>query len=214
MNEREFLRAVRDGEASIVSELLAQAPNLAATRDSEGVSAVLVAQYNGHGALARLLAGAKGSMDIFEAAALGDRHQLAICIHDGAMIDGFNADGFTPLGLGAYFGNLEIVDLLLSFGANPNIPSRNEIGVLPLHSALAGKHKLIAKSLIMANSDVNFPSTVGWTPLRYTAETNDAEIACLLLEHGAEPSASDIKAAFDHGFVELANLLREGGTGS
>jgi ankyrin repeat protein len=211
MNAKVFIQAIRNGDEPAVREMLEAAPNLAASRDTDGVSAVLIAQYHGKAAIAKLIAGAKGSVDIFEASALGDRHRISVCLNDGEDVNGYNADGFTPLGLAAYFGNLEIVELLLSLGADPNIPSRNDIGVLPLHSALASAHKAIARALIKANTDVNFPSAAGWTPLRYTAETNDLETACLLLENGAEPSAADIKAAYDHGFVELANQLREGG---
>jgi ankyrin repeat protein len=205
LSESDFVGLVKQGDQSEVERGLKLDPSLAFAR-SEDVSAVLWAMYYGHPALARYLADAKGQLDIFEAAALGDRHVLPqrIAEHPDA-VNRFSADGFTPLGLAAFFGHLEVVQELLRMGADPNLPSKNPLSVLPLHSALADGRKEIARVLISAKTDVNAANGEGWTPLHYTASNGDVETTELLLSKGANSKAARTDGATP------ADLAREKG---
>lgn len=213
MNETEFVDLAKKGDRALVEKALASDPELAEAK-SDGVSAVLWAVYCGHEPIARLIANAKSSLDIFEGAALGDEHVISIILaRRPDSVNDYAADGFTPLGLAAFFGHLETVKQLLRAGADPNLPSKNRLGVIPLHSALANGSKEIARVLIEAGSDVNRQSKEGWTPLHYTAHNGDRETSEFLLSKGALKTPvnslgqTSAVAARTNDHADLAGLL-------
>ncbi|MDA8743286.1 acyltransferase family protein [Rubripirellula amarantea] len=67
--------------------------------------------------------------DIFASAASGDVEQVRKLIDEGADIDQRSADGATALLIASFFGRVEVVELLLARGADPNIANYN--GDLP-----------------------------------------------------------------------------------
>lgn len=213
MNETEFVELAKKGDRAAIEKALASNPALAGAK-SDGVSALLWAVYYGQAPNARAIADARGSIDLFEAAALGDQHKMSeLLAQDPKSVNDFSADGFTALGLAAYFGHLETVKTLLKAGADPNLASKNGLGVIPLHSALSNGSKEIARVLIEAGSDVNFPSKEGWTPLHYTAHNGDRETSDFLLSKGASPSQVNnigetaAMEARTHGHDDLADIL-------
>jgi ankyrin repeat protein len=64
-----------------------------------------------------------------------------------ARTTAFSPDGYTALGLASFFGHLQAVNLLLG-RRQVNVASRNEMNVMPLHSAVAGRHLAVAKVLL------------------------------------------------------------------
>src|SRR5689334_3014068 len=160
-NSDAFWTAVKGGNAAQVQALLAAEPALAQARTEGGVSAVLLAIYYGHAPVGEQILAARGPADLFEAAALGQAAQVGALLDAApAQVNAYALDGFTALGLAAYFGHPPIVDLLLARGANPNLAARNSMNVRPLHSAVANGDA--AKALQLAET---------------------------LLKHGAEPNA-------------------------
>ncbi|MEA2552351.1 MAG: uncharacterized protein QOJ65_527 [Fimbriimonadaceae bacterium] len=213
LRESDFIEVVKAGDRTGVEHGLQTDPKLAAA-SSDGVSAVLLSVYYGHADIGRIIANAKGHLDIFEAAALGDEHAMAqFLTADPSVANTFSADGFTPLGLAAYFGHAEMVRQLLAAGADPNVASTNALGVLPLHSALSNGHKEIARALIEAGTKVNTPNKEGWMPLHYTAYSGDLETSDLLLANGASTSQvrndgeTPSMVARSRGHTGLADIL-------
>lgn len=159
---------------------------LVSTPTDLGVSPILHAVYMGRRELAERLRDRKGVLDLHEASAMGDLHQVEAKLPLTAEgIDAYSPDGFTALGYAAYFGHRQVLDRLLKEGANPNLASRNAMKVTPLHSALAGGHKEMARALVAAGADVNAESAEGYTPLRYCQDRGDVETEAYLREHGA-----------------------------
>ncbi len=197
--------------------MLGEAPSLAGYEDEGGVSVVLTALYCGEPEVAELLAEAKGALDIFEAAALGDLRQVrARLAEDESRIGEFCVDGMNALGLAALFGNESVVKCLLDEGASPNVETRNALHAAPLHAALSKGHKEVAAILVHEGADVNARASGGWTPLHFAAQLGDTETARLLLSEGADPSAmrddgrTPAQIAEGQGFLELSRIL--GGT--
>ncbi|MDE3230005.1 MAG: ankyrin repeat domain-containing protein, partial [Chloroflexota bacterium] len=150
-----FFSAIERGERDEVTRLLAADPALADARTPAGVSATLHSLYYGEPEIAAQLADAGATLTVFEAAALGRVETLAalLAAHP-AQANAVASDGFSPLGLAAFFGQPETARLLLDHGANPNTPSANAMRVAPLHSAVAAQRLDIAEALLARGAQV------------------------------------------------------------
>jgi ankyrin repeat protein len=213
----EFLEAVKKGDRTMVDRMLEADPSLVSTRDERGTSAVLLAHYYGKTDVAAALLSRAPALDVFEAATAGDAKRVGALVDaDRSLADAVAKDGYTPLGLGAFFKRRDVVKVLLDRGAKPSVPSRDQ-GFTPLHSAVAtdaaGSEREIVRLLLDAGADPNAKSREGGTPLHTAAFTGDLEIAEMLLAYGADPSATDPKGmtpldiARDRRNVEVAALF-------
>lgn len=202
----EFLEAVKRGDRQEVERLLDADPHVIAARDENGVSAVRLAHYHGRPAVAEALLARDPTLDVFEAATVGDvRRAQELLERDPSLANTYAADGFTPLGLAAYFGRRDMVELLLARGADPNLASRNADRFTPLHSAVAGADPKIARTLLGAGAEPNARQSRGATPLHSAAAVGDLATVRELLAHGG-----DALVASDDGKTPL-DLARERG---
>ena len=216
----EFLKAVTEGDAAKARELLKKNPSLAKARGQDGVSALLQAVYRGHDRIVSLLLASGIELDIFEAAATGRAGRVrALLKSKPDLANAFAPDGFTPLGLAAFFGHREAVEVLLDGGAQVNVSSRNALKAVPLRSAAVAGHLVIARLLVARGADVNARGEGGETPLHEVAGVGRVEFAKLLLEHGADVNArgddgkTPLTVAIENKQTEMANFLRSrGGT--
>jgi ankyrin repeat protein len=209
--------AIDGDDAERLDRILAESPSLAASRDEEGVSAVLHSLYHGRPYLAVSIAAALPQLDIFEAAALGraDRVRELLAVDPG-LARARSADGFTALHLPAFFGGpgtAEAARRLIASGADVSARSDNSFWVLPLHSAASGGHAEIVEMLLEAGAEPDPRQRHGWTPLQAAAQNGNARSLEALLAAGADPelrnddgqSAADLARAA--GYDELAARL-------
>ena len=182
------------------------------------VSPILDALYHGRGDEAERLLAEVGpeTISIHEAAAMGAVARIAALLdEDPQAANAWSPDGFQPLGLAAFFGRREAVELLLARGGEVNTHARHPFHVAALHAALAGPQPGIAKLLVDAGADVNARQQAGIAPLHETAQNGDLELTKLLLDHGADPSAQDDRGktpaatAREHGHEAVAALLEK-----
>jgi|SRR5262245_30217945 len=153
------------------------------------MSELLQAIYRGDQARADEIMAGDPELDVFEAAAIGHTERLwQLLGEDPGLANAWADDGFQPLGLASFFGHVDAARLLVERRAEVNSTSHNDFEVKPLHSAAA----------------------TGDPEARY-------ELAKLLLEHGADPNASQqddftpLMAADQHGDDRLRSLLVEYG---
>jgi ankyrin repeat protein len=114
---------------------------------------------------------------LFFAAGSGDLAEVKrLVIGCGVDPNIQDKDGETPLHLAAWDGHLDVVELLLEHGANPNI-QENKYGKTPLHYAVSRR----------------LENKFGRTLLHFTVSRRHVDVARVLLDHGADPTISDNK---------------------
>ncbi|KAI1359280.1 heterokaryon incompatibility protein-domain-containing protein [Xylaria arbuscula] len=128
------------------------------------------------------------------------RDGIAYLLDHGASVDLRNYLGRTPLQEAARVEYYEGVELLLSRGADPNMPSQgrtagNEIGdhddpdgvdvkVLPIHEALRNGDIRMLQILAKAGTELNAP-THGWQPLDLALLDRQVDVMNTLIDLGA-----------------------------
>ncbi len=202
----EMFQAIDSNDVEAVRALLERDPSLAAARNEAGLPAVLAARYRDHHEIVAMLLAAEPTLDVFEAAAVGDLERLQQLLdEDPSLVNAYADDGFFPLGLAAFFGHPDAVRLLLERGADVGVTARNPMRVQALHAAVAGGNAEAVTLLLNAGADVNVHQHGGWTPLQGAAAHGDEELVDMLLAHGADPSATN------EGSKDAAALARENG---
>jgi len=188
---QEFIDAATQGDVAKVKEMLQADPSLAQSRDENGLSVVLKATYYGKRDVVEALLASGVELNIFEAAATGQTARVRTLIEQApALVNSYSPDGFAPLGLAAFFGHPETVDVLLAASAEVSAPSRETMKLTPLASALATGQNQIARTLIKHGAPVNAKGDQDVTPLHTAAARGNIEAATFLLEHGADINAT------------------------
>lgn len=218
MNSASVIEAVKQGDAERLGELVAAEPGSASARDGEGISALTHAVYRDRPDMVEILLAARPSIDLFEAAAIGDVARLGKLLErDPEAVSSWSRDGFTPLHLAAFFGHEDAARFLVERGADPSVVSHSPLGVAPLHSAAAGDHGAVARLLVEAGADVNARQRGGWVPLHSAASHGDADLVRFLLERGADPDArndegkSAADVAREKGHPDIVGILEDAG---
>jgi len=187
-----------------VAKLIAANPNVAHVRNQAGVSALMQARYENKLEIVALLRERAGDLDVFEAAALGDIARLrALLASDSGLAKAQSSDGFTPLHLACFFGQIEAAQTLLQQGADANAVSPNRIAVI--HSAAASRSAALVKLVLQAGANPNLQQQGGYTALHEAAMHNSVERAQALLDAGA-----DLTIRSDKGLTAAEMAAHEG----
>ncbi len=213
----EIEELVKSGNNQLLKERLSENPSIVFVRTEQGISLLqLAAYYKNHDAV-QMIRKHYQKLDIFEAVSVGDNKTvLDIVKTNPDQINAHSKDGFTPLGLASFFGQLELVKVLLNNGADPNIASQNQLMVTPLHSACATSNFEIAQILIRNNAEVNAKQMQGVTPLHSAVHNGHLKLVKLLLENGANTGSkmddgqTPVSMAKEKGIKEIIELLRNG----
>jgi len=148
---------------------------------------------------------------LFDAIERGDAGTVWQQVQRGIRFDQIDeSTELTPLALAAEAGHAEIVRILLSAGASPDLGG----ATTPLEAAVVGGHHEVVEALMRHDVDVNKAVEEGFTPLMTAAATGDLELVRILLNAGARSRAKNddgdtaITLAEDAGHFGVAVVLR------
>lgn len=172
---------------------LSRDPELARARHPGGASLVAWCAYMGNvGAIAAVRA-LLPEIDPHEAIILKDGERLEAALANGWDANALSHDGFTPLGLAAFFDNAEAFELLLPLTRDVNEAAKNPQQVAALHAATAKRNTRMVEKLLRAGADPSRAQADGFTPLHVAAMHGDTAIVGLLLLFGADPRQANAK---------------------
>ena len=157
------------------------------------VSELRRALYRGDREAADAFLAAGPSLNVFDAAAVGEVDQLrSLLTAEPALAFEWSADGFTALHFAAYLGGAGAVRVLIEAGSDVHAIARNDMLVQPLHSAAALGDVRAAELLLAAGADPNARQQGGFVPLDEALITRNEPLAALLRAHGAEVSGNNL----------------------
>ncbi|MEJ0047228.1 MAG: hypothetical protein WDN04_14765 [Rhodospirillales bacterium] len=104
---------IRGGNIEGLRLLLQQQPETAEIRTAEGASLLAFAAYCGAAPAVSLIRATRSDIDPFEAIIVGDADRVRRALAEGWSADARAPDGFTALGLAAFFRQAAIFDILL-----------------------------------------------------------------------------------------------------
>ncbi|MBN1407021.1 MAG: ankyrin repeat domain-containing protein [Calditrichaceae bacterium] len=159
---------------------------------------------------------------IHDAAAAGDLNKVKVLLEaDPTLIESKDEDGNTPLisacwGPPANIPKVAVANFLIDKGANIN--ARNNNGGTPLYFAI--KDFDLTQRLIDKGAEVKIRAFGDYTPLHQAALSGNLKIAKLLIDHGADVTASGTEGTIIHYIIKNTNqpdeqiiqLLVESGT--
>ncbi len=130
---------------------------------------------------------AKPEISIYRAAERGQYEDVQAHILTGTPVNGLSSDGHSPLYYAVLSGRKDVVDLLLSNGANPNAEGVGQ--TTPLYVAAGQGNLAIVKDLVAAGADMKARANHGASALFAAADSGNPEIINLLLAAGNDPNA-------------------------
>lgn len=120
-----------------------------------------------------------------------------------------DVNGKTALHVACEVNAANLVKLLLSHGADPNIPTHLDIGYyVALHKACEKGNREIVELLLKAGSDMNARNKVGQTALHISIRQRNIELSKFLISVGIDVDIRDT-AGCNASYYAKANGLKE-----
>ena len=152
---------------------------------------VLEALYRGERDRAGELAAEAGSLNVFEAAALGDAERLEELLREDSRLAKVpSPDGFTALHYAAFFGSPDAVRALVAAGADPALKAQDGSNVLM--AAASGARMKTFTYAFEIDPNVSVVTTTGNTIMHVAVGLNGrtqpevCEVIQFLADHGAK----------------------------
>ena len=143
----------------------------------------------------------------------GDWKRAVVLLERGAYVDyRHDRDGCTALYLACHDGDVDLVEVLLAYGAGVN--EENNRGFNPLYAACFNAYPDIVKLLVEHGADVHTVNEYNQTPLHAACMTPELEIVRTLLDLGSNPMKMDdqrftaLNVALSAKYTPILELIR------
>ncbi|MCI4442973.1 MAG: ankyrin repeat domain-containing protein [Lentimicrobium sp.] len=150
--------------------------------------------------------------NIFDISRKGTVEEVKIAMKQNSdVINSVNGEGYSPLILASYRGNIAVAQFLIKNVKDIN--GSSPMGT-PLMAAVVKGNKDIVIALLENNANPNLTDANGTTALIYAVQFNNKDIVKLLLNFKADKSKIDNngKTAFEYavfsGNEEIINLIK------
>lgn len=147
---------------------------------------------------------AQPRVEFFQAVQAGDADKTqSLLRRHPEWLESHLYDNLTPLYQASHLARLEVVEVLLAQGADPN--SVTGRGNTPLHAAAYRGTPTVTQALLEAGSDPDRKNSRGETPLYLAGDRNHLRTCDILLQAGADPDRGD-----QRGFTPLHQAAATG----
>src|SRR5207245_8050372 len=165
--EEAILAAVQKNDPTGVRTLLDRNPLVLRTRTPNGTLVLTAAFYGATDTLKILLERTpEDALNLYEAATVGNARRLKTILGQSRKrVNDANEEGFTPLGLAAFFGHVEAVKVLLESGADVNQKETSRFQNTAVDAAVSGDHPDVVRVLLAASANPNVRSEANYTTL-------------------------------------------------
>ena len=202
----ELLGLLGKRDADGIISLIEANPGLLDLKDKSGATGFMQILYHRIPDAAAKANELKTAFIFEESIATGRLEEVTTSVEENEdLVSNFLADGFTPIGLASFFGQVEVARFLFEQGADPSVCADNPMKVNAMHAAAAiGNHELM--ELFVSNGyDANIPQMNNITPVQSAAYRGDLEMVKLLVRHGANPKIASVDD------IDALGYAREGG---
>ncbi|KAM4601536.1 B-cell lymphoma 3 protein homolog isoform 2-T2 [Polymixia lowei] len=204
---------------------------LATRQDEDGDTALHIAVVKEEEAVVQtllyVLACAHRDLNIYNNLRQTPLH-LAVITHQAGMADillragadpgALDRNGQTALHLCCEYGRQDCLSVVLSRSSSAHLEIRNFEGLSPLHLAVQGGHKDLARMLLDAGADINaMDIKSGQSPLMHAVESNNVDLVHFLIESGSNVNGQSysgntaLHGACGRGQVDTVRLLLKSG---
>jgi uncharacterized protein len=118
----------------------------------------------------------------------------ALIAEDRTILRAEGIKSTTPLNCAVRAGRREITDLLVTNGADINLP--DGLGITPLHCGAGRGDKPMVEFLLAKGAKVNAKASGGVTPLHMAVNSRQRDVVDLLVVRGADLTAKSITPEF------------------
>ncbi|EXA37748.1 hypothetical protein NW761_009922 [Fusarium oxysporum] len=195
-NERLIHMACFKGWKGVVDKLIEKHANLNdPPRDLPKASPVALAVESGHSDILRTLLAAGAAVEcpvkgmsspLHIAVAAQNLLGCELLLDAGCQVNAEDRDGSTALSIAADLNDLDIVECLVSHGADPSKPDYET----PLHIAVDWGNLEMVEIILSSRFfiDIDAKGEKEYTALGIAATTGRLDIVSMLLDHGADPN--------------------------
>ncbi len=184
---------LQKGDTAGFKAALAADPAVAMTRNAAGASLLAVAAYYRNPDAIGAVRAALPIIDPYEAIIIGEKETVEAALAGGWDANARSPDGFSPLGLAAFFDRRDIFELLLPQTRDVNEQAANPQKVAAIHAAAAVHNIGMVEQLLRAGADPNLAQADSFTPFHAAAHHGDGALAGLLLLFGGDPWIENAK---------------------